>query len=588
MPTFFLFALNVVLFLADFGHPTNFFLRKHVNDEEVVIENIDFGRTFFPRDTERAPLPVSFDATKSKDEVRIFVLGESAAMGFPNEAFSFARILEVMLSERYPKAHFTVVNTSMTAINSHVILPIARSCADFSPDFFVIYMGNNEIVGPYGVSGVLGAHARQLELARMSIWFKTTRIGQLLACITQFTSASNDTPTSWQGMSMFANSRLLADDPRLASTYDQFEANLREICSVGKKSGASVVISTVATNLQDCAPFSSLPSSGLSVGETSELELLLNKGAELEANNRLADAIACYESAIEIDGQYADSHFRLARCLVSVGRIAEAKHHYLCARDCDVLRFRADSTINERIRTAVAGREKEGLYLVDAEAAFENASQDGLLGHLLFFEHVHMTFKGNYTLAKSILEQIDELLPTWVQSQLEPAEPISEAECMNRLAYTDWSRLTSLVTINRLFAHPPFTEQIYRDERDLRMSQEIQTLEARLELQGFDAVIAAYEQSLERVRDNVPILKEFGILLLSRGDFDGAAAKFALLKKHLPHHPGPCVLLAEAYAAQGRRYEALKECDAALKLSPRWKQAIQIRAELQAALSRPQ
>ena len=71
-------------------------------------------------------------------------------MGMPNPAFSFGRILEVMLHERYPGCRFEVVNTSMTAINSHAILEIARDCSSQGGDLFVIYMGNNEVVGPYG------------------------------------------------------------------------------------------------------------------------------------------------------------------------------------------------------------------------------------------------------------------------------------------------------------------------------------------------------------------------------------------------------------------------------------------------------
>ncbi len=54
----------------------------------------------------------------------------------------------------------------MTAINSHVILPIARDCAAQNGDFWVIYMGNNEVVGPYGSGTVFGAQAANLALVR--------------------------------------------------------------------------------------------------------------------------------------------------------------------------------------------------------------------------------------------------------------------------------------------------------------------------------------------------------------------------------------------------------------------------------------
>ena len=54
---------------------------------------------------------------------RIFVLGESAAMGDPEPAFGPARYLEMLLRDKYPDADFEIENVAFTAINSHVILP---------------------------------------------------------------------------------------------------------------------------------------------------------------------------------------------------------------------------------------------------------------------------------------------------------------------------------------------------------------------------------------------------------------------------------------------------------------------------------
>ena len=50
------------------------------------------------------PIPFALAKRKPVSTFRIFVLGESAAAGFPDPAFSFARILEVMLRARYPGA----------------------------------------------------------------------------------------------------------------------------------------------------------------------------------------------------------------------------------------------------------------------------------------------------------------------------------------------------------------------------------------------------------------------------------------------------------------------------------------------------
>ena len=44
----------------------------------------------------------------------------------------------------------------------------------------MIYMGNNEVVGPFGAGTVFGPQAPPLPLIRGSLALKSTRTGQLL------------------------------------------------------------------------------------------------------------------------------------------------------------------------------------------------------------------------------------------------------------------------------------------------------------------------------------------------------------------------------------------------------------------------
>ena len=61
----------------------------------------------------------------------------------------------------------------MTAINSHVILPIARECARRDGDLWIIYMGNNEMVGPFGAGTVFGfARTGSMALVRAELALK--------------------------------------------------------------------------------------------------------------------------------------------------------------------------------------------------------------------------------------------------------------------------------------------------------------------------------------------------------------------------------------------------------------------------------
>ncbi len=116
---------------------------------------------------------------KPADTCRIFVFGESAAMGDPDPSFGAWRYLQVLLHERFPGTDCEVICVAMTAINSHVVLPIARECARRDGDLWIIYMGNNEMVGPFGAGTVFGSRAPG-TLCSAEIAAKATMTGQLL------------------------------------------------------------------------------------------------------------------------------------------------------------------------------------------------------------------------------------------------------------------------------------------------------------------------------------------------------------------------------------------------------------------------
>ncbi|PYM15179.1 MAG: hypothetical protein DME18_04920, partial [Verrucomicrobia bacterium] len=159
VPLFLLGALELALRVAGYGYPTSFFLRTRINGRTVYIENQKFGLRFFPAALARSPSPVVMEAAKTANSYRIFLLGESAALGDPDPAYGCGRYLEVLLGERYPGTRFEVICVAMTAINSHAILPIARECAQRDGDLWVIYAGNNEMVGPFGAGTIFGPRA---------------------------------------------------------------------------------------------------------------------------------------------------------------------------------------------------------------------------------------------------------------------------------------------------------------------------------------------------------------------------------------------------------------------------------------------
>ena len=109
-PLLLLGVVEIALRLANFGYPARFFLETQQDGQTVLIENPKFGWRFFPPAIARSPQPLRFTKQKPPGTVRVFVLGESAAMGDPEPSYGFGRQLERMLRVRHPNKKCEVIN----------------------------------------------------------------------------------------------------------------------------------------------------------------------------------------------------------------------------------------------------------------------------------------------------------------------------------------------------------------------------------------------------------------------------------------------------------------------------------------------
>lgn len=453
-PIVVLAVLEAALRFAGVGYNPDLLVPCTVRGVPASCYNLFFAAPYFPAGMVQTPRLYSIPAVKSPRTYRIFVLGESAAMGDPDPAYGFSRYLEVMLRSRYPGMKFEVVNTGSVAINSHVVLPIARGLADQKPDLFIIYSGNNEVVGPYGPGTVLTSTGMSLPVVRSNIFFRSTRIGQL---VTKLGTQKQE----WRGMELFLDKQVPASSPLLRQAYSNYKANLRETIAVGRNSGAKVVVATAATNVRDCAPFASQHRAGLRPDELQRWSALVQQGIDLEAVNSYGEALKKYRTASGVDDQYAELEFRIARVSEKLGDKESAAKHYIHARDLDTLRFRADSRINE-INRAVAA--SSGATLVDAEALLSGASTDGVVGSDLIYEHVHLTPQASYLLARALFAEVAKNLPSDAGAQTTTALP-SEEECEQRLALTRFDRARIASEMLRRLQKAPFTNQLNHSEQ---------------------------------------------------------------------------------------------------------------------------
>lgn len=460
-PVVLLAVIEAVLRLLGVGYPTDVTTPCTLQGKPASCYNLFFPAPFFPPGMIKTPQAYAIPAEKPQGTYRIFVLGESAAMGDPDPAYAFSRYLEVMLRQSYPTMKFEVVNTGSVAINSHVLLPIAEGLAKQRPDLFILYSGNNEVVGPYGPGTALISGGMSMPVIRTGIFLRSTRIGQLLTKV-------GAQKREWGGMEMFLDKQVPASSPLMKYVYENFGRNLRDTVTAARSSGARVIISTIATNVKDCAPFASMHRDGLAQNELRSWTSLVQHGLEFESARSYDEALKEYEAAAKIDDQYAELEFRIARTLWMQGDYAGAKRRFLRARDLDALRFRADSSINEINRTV--GASAAGAELVDAEEVFSKQSPNGVIGSDLVYEHVHMTPLGNYLLARAMFLQIASRMPTDAGHALREADVPSEADCERLLAFTPHDRRRIVEEILQRLQKPPFINQLNHSEQLLRLA----------------------------------------------------------------------------------------------------------------------
>ena len=501
VPILLVALIEVCLRLFGVGFPTSLTVPCTVHGHAADCYNLFFPAPYFPPGMIKTPQAYAIPAEKAAGTYRIFVLGESAAMGDPDPAYAFSRYLEVMLRKNYPAMKFEVVNTGSVAINSHVLLPIAGGLAKERPDLFIIYSGNNEVVGPYGPGTALTSSGMSMPVIRGSIFVRSTRIGQLLTKV-------GTQKREWGGMEMFLDRQVAASSPLMKNVYANFETNLRDTVEVARGSGARVIVSTVATNLKDCGPFASQHRDGLSAEELRSWTVLVRQGSELESARAYADAVKAYQAAAKIDDQFAELEFRIARSLWMLGDYAGAKDHFSRARDLDTLRFRADSRINDINRRVAAA---SGAELVDAEDVFSKQSPNGIVGSELVYEHVHLTPLGNYLLARAMFLQIASKLAWQAGHSVQESDVPSEVECEQLLAFTGHDRTRIAMEMLQRLQRPPFTNQINHADQVLRL-----TFQAQENGENPETTAAEYEWAIRQRPDDRVLHYNYGLFLFDQ------------------------------------------------------------------------
>ncbi len=355
-----------------------------------------------------------FAVSKPDDGFRVFCLGGSTVRGRPfTTETSFTRWLELELAGRVPGRTFESVNCGGLSYASYRLLPILHEVLAYEPDLVVVATGHNEFLEDRSYRDIKSRSA-------VAAWIEDQALS--LRTVTLVRSAfqpKNGDREDQPGESLEVEARLdelsgyasyHRDDRWRKSVVAQYEDSLRKMVAACKVARVPLVLVRLGSNLRDCPPFKSEHGSDFSPEVEAVWQRAFDDAAEDEHEGRFAEALAAYRRAEEHDDEFALLFWRMARVLDRLGRFDEAGVAYRRARDLDICPLRMIGELDQRL-VRVAGDTKT--VLVDAAAAGEAASREGIPGYDWFMDHVHPTIFGHQQIAGLIVEDLDRagLLP---------------------------------------------------------------------------------------------------------------------------------------------------------------------------------
>lgn len=567
VPLFLFALLEGGLRLFGYGYSTRFFVPSE-DDGKTFTTNPKFAWQYYSKGKATAPTPVLFSKEKPAGTARIFILGESAAAGTPDPAFSFSRMLELMLQDQYPGNRFEIINAAMRGIDTHIIRTIADECADFSPDVFIVYAGNNDMIGLHSPT------PGEMRLTSNIHWFRfkdsLSRL-KLMQLGNSMLAGMRKTDGPKQDMEFFRRNRMAFDDPKRNQVYEHYEQNLRDISEFAEKAGARTLLCTVGANLRDFPPLASLHTANLAPDQLTQWEKLYANGGAAETARNYTAALSNFVEAARIDGHYAELFFRMGRCHDALGNLKEAQQCFALARDWDAMQFRTDGRLNAVVRST-ATNSSNRVPLVDVETMLARSllAESGVPGRRIFQEHVHFTFEGDHQLASILLPAVADTLKL-----AKPSKPIlSRDDCARALAYTVVDDFNVRTAVNRLTDNPPFLDQLDHAVRQLKATHDLQQVLQTITERETKEALAIYSAAVAARPDDWMLQFNFGNILSQLNQHAAAVPHYEAAVRKLPNQKNFRFALANTLLKAGKLSEAREHFQAILRFEPEFKPAM--------------
>lgn len=351
----------------------------------------------------------SFLKAKSAGLRRIFVVGGSAAYGFPlNEEYGFSGYLRRALDKVAP-GRFEIINVAGMSFGSHRVLDVLKDVVLFEPDLVIIYSGNNEYVERNVLPEVKKPPA---AIEKISAVFNRTdiyrviRLGLFKAAPKVFQSRMKQDVTDLRSDPQVHRGnigRSPQTDSGILANYRQNIAAMKELLV---RQGVKVVFCTLPVDIGGWLPDPGLPQFADEAAAARWLEL---QDLRDQAFNRgdTAQEAEYLRQILQITPGDPGILFNYGKVLWSLGQYEAAYRELVKAKDFDFRPIRGLSSFNEVIVAAVD--EKSGVYLADLEGLVKEKYLQGQ-GKDIFIDYCHLTETGHKLVGEWLLPVLSAAL----------------------------------------------------------------------------------------------------------------------------------------------------------------------------------
>lgn len=378
---------------------------------------------------------------KPMDTFRIFLVGESAAKGYPQPPnLSMGSFLQAMLQDLHPDKKIELINLGTTGVSTFPLVYMVRELVRYSPDLVIVYAGNNEFYGAYGVASTSRGLGSRTGL-------KAQRAIRSLAVLQKLDEILHPPPTTETSLMeiMMGDPGIDPDDSRRSLAAQNLGENIREMIQTCTKADIPILVCTTAVNEAGLAPIGNPPILDPSLPSGTSADQ-----AEQILGSRPSDAEKLLQGHLGTNPQDARAWFLLGRSLLLQKKDALAA--FLNANRLDRMPWRPSDDLQEAIREAARD---ENAPLCDVQSWFRKKSPSGAIGWELLDDHVHPSLEGQAEAARAILASLAEEGGILAKPTSQLAALPANSTYAERLGANAWDRYGTWHGLRIIF-HVPF------------------------------------------------------------------------------------------------------------------------------------